>query len=206
MFGAILPRLFLETALAFTQQNTMSSLKNHLLIAMPSMQDPRFSRTVTYICEHNAKGAMGIVVNRPTDLHLSDIFDQMNIEVRMPDVSETTVFGGGPVEEQRGFVLHQPDQKWEATLDMHTSLSITTSRDILEAMAHGEGPHKSLIALGYAGWQAGQLEKEMRDNSWLISPSNNGILFDTPPEQRWNAAAGLLGVDLNLISSQSGHA
>lgn len=184
----------------------MSGLKNQLLIAMPGMQDARFSHTVTYICEHSAKGAMGIVINRPTDLHLADIFDQMDIEIHTPHMGKTAIFGGGPIEEQRGFVLHQPGAKWEATLNVDASLSITTSRDILEAMAQGEGPEKSLVALGYAAWQAGQLEQEIRENAWLTCPCDVDILFNTPPGQRWSAAAGLLGIDLNLISTQSGRA
>ncbi len=185
---------------------TMLSLKNHFLIAMPHMKDPRFSHTVTYLCEHHEKGAMGIVINRPTELQLTDIFDQMDIEVQPSQLSQMAVFGGGPVEEQRGFVLHQPDEKWDSTLAVDPSLSITTSRDILEAIASGEGPTKSLIALGYAGWQAGQLEQEMLENTWLSAPFDHSILFDTPPAQRWNAAAGLLGINLNLISTQTGHA
>jgi putative transcriptional regulator len=182
-----------------------TSLKNHLLIAMPNLRDPNFERTVTYICEHSEDGAMGIVVNRPTDIRLAEVFDQMDIE-DSGTAGEAKVFVGGPVEEQRGFVLHTGQGSWESTLPVDQDVSVTTSRDILEAMARGEGPKSTLLALGYAGWGAGQLEREMLDNAWLTGPADKAILFELPPEQRWEAAARLLGVDLALISGESGHA
>ena len=182
------------------------NLTNHLLIAMPNLQDPNFEHTVTYICEHNENGAMGIVVNRPIDINLGEVFEQMEIPVSAPELAQAKVFLGGPVEEQRGFVLHTHPADWDSSLKVSEQLSVTTSRDILEAMARGEGPSHALIALGYAGWGSGQLEQEILDNAWLSVPAEQAILFDLPPEKRWEAAARLLGVDLNILSNESGHA
>lgn len=183
-----------------------ASLKNQLLIAMPSLEDPNFSRTVTYICEHGEHGAMGIVLNRPTDLRLTDVLRHMEIEGGLGAAGEQIVYLGGPVEEERGFVLHTHTDPWDSTLAIDDSISITTSRDILEAMARGEGPASTLVALGYAGWGAGQLERELQDNAWLSGPAENAILFELPAEERWEAAARLLGVDVHLLSSEAGHA
>jgi putative transcriptional regulator len=182
------------------------SLKSQLLIAMPALEDPNFARTVTYICEHGDHGAMGIVLNRPTDLRLADVLKHMEIEGGLGAAGEQVVYLGGPVEEERGFVLHTHTDPWDSTLPVTNEISITTSRDILEAMAHGDGPGRTLVALGYAGWGAGQLEKELQDNAWLSGPADQSILFELPPEQRWEAAAKLLGVDLNLLSNDAGHA
>ena len=182
------------------------TLKSQLLIAMPSLEDPNFSRTVTYICEHNDQGAMGIVLNRPTDLSLSDVLKHMDIEGGLGDAGEQIVYLGGPVEEERGFVLHSHSPPWDSTLAVNDDISVTTSRDILEAMARGDGPAHTLVALGYAGWGAGQLERELQENAWLSGPSDESILFELPPDQRWEAAARLLGVDVNLLSSEAGHA
>lgn len=183
-----------------------SNLTNHLLIAMPNLADPNFSHTVTYICEHSEKGAMGLVINRPIDIHVAEILEQMEIPVSEPGAGEAPVYLGGPVEEQRGFVLHSSDSEWDSTLRINDQVSVTTSRDILEAMARGEGPEQALVALGYAGWGPGQLEQEILDNSWLSAPADQSILFTLPPARRWQAAAELLGVDLNRLSSESGHA
>jgi putative transcriptional regulator len=183
-----------------------ASLKNQLLIAMPSLQDPNFSRTVTYICEHSDEGAMGIVLNRPTELSLSDVLKHMQIDGDLGDAAEQSVFLGGPVEGERGFVLHSHTPPWDSTLAINQDISVTTSRDILEAMAQGTGPAQTLVALGYAGWGAGQLERELQDNAWLSGPANRSILFELPPDQRWEAAARLLGVDVNLLSNEAGHA
>ena len=182
------------------------SLKNQLLIAMPSLEDPNFSRTVTYICEHSEQGAMGIVLNRPTDLSLADVLKHMDIEGGLGDAGEQMVYLGGPVEEERGFVLHSHTSPWNSTLAVNENISVTTSRDILEAMARGDGPDHTLVALGYAGWGAGQLERELQENAWLSGPADQSILFVLPPDQRWEAAAQLLGVDVNLLSSEAGHA
>ena len=184
----------------------IASLKNQLLIAMPALQDPNFARTVTYICEHGEHGAMGIVLNRPTNLRLGDILQHMEIEDGLYEAVDQMVFLGGPVEEERGFVLHTRGEPWDSTLAVDEDISITTSRDILQAMARGGGPRQTLVALGYAGWGAGQLERELQENAWLSGPADQSILFELPPEQRWEAAARLLGVDVNLLSSEAGHA
>ena len=161
---------------------------------------------MTYICEHGEHGAMGIVLNRPTDLRLTDVLKHMEIDGGLGAAGEQIVFLGGPVEEERGFVLHTASSRWDSTLAITGEISITTSRDILEAMARGDGPERTLVALGYAGWGAGQLEREMQENAWLSGPADRSILFDLPADERWEAAARLLGVDVNLLSSQPGHA
>ncbi len=186
--------------------STPSTLTNQFLIAMPGLEDPNFSRTVTYICEHGEHGAMGIVVNRPSELKLSDVLEHMKIPESRPGSGDQIVYIGGPVEEERGFVLHSRTTSWDSTMTVTDELSITTSRDVLEAIAGGEGPKRSLIALGYAGWGAGQLETELQANAWLSGPADTRILFDLPSEKRWEAAARLLGVDLNLLSTDAGHA
>lgn len=184
-----------------------SSLKNQFLIAMPGLEDPNFSRTVTYICDHDEHGAMGIVVNRPSELHLSDVLAHMNIDNHNPWANEQTVYLGGPVQEERGFVLHSPrNGGWKSSIPVTDEIGITTSRDILEAMAEGRGPTRSLVALGYAGWGAGQLEEEIQQNAWLSGPAESDILFNMPPAKRWAAAARLLGVDMALMSTDAGHA
>jgi len=183
-----------------------TSLTNHFLIAMPGLRDPNFSRTVTYICEHTDRGAMGIVINRPLDIRLGEVLSQLDIEADDPRVLGTTVYLGGPVQPDRGFVLHSAEERFESTLSVTLDISITTSRDILEAIASGRGPEQSLIALGYAGWAGGQLEEEMSANSWLSGPADEHILFRLPDDARWLAAAQLLGVDLNLLSGEAGHA
>ncbi|MBU1192098.1 MAG: YqgE/AlgH family protein [Gammaproteobacteria bacterium] len=180
-------------------------LINHFLIAMPGLADPNFFHTVTYICEHDADGAMGIVINRPLDLSLGDILSHMDINAT-PDTAPLPVFQGGPVQTERGFVVHAPLGDWEATLKVSEEIGVTASQDVLASIAAGKGPPRSLIALGYAGWGAGQLEQEMADNVWLSGPATAEVLFDTPVEKRWEAAAGLLGVDLTLLSSDAGHA
>lgn len=183
-----------------------SYLTNHFLIAMPSLQDPNFARTVTYICEHNDDGAMGIVINRPLDLHLGDVLSHMDIKAKGQQIAKLPVVLGGPVQRERGFVLHQPSTDWDATLHVTDEIGVTTSRDILTAIAHGEGPQQILVALGYAGWAPGQLEQEMVDNAWLSGPADLEILFDLPYQARWEAAAALLGIDLLTLSDEVGHA
>lgn len=183
-----------------------NNLTDHFLIAMPGIGDPRFQHTVTYLCEHNENGAMGLVVNRPLEMRLGDVLQHMDIFVELEDINNARVYQGGPVQPERGFVLHRPANEWESTLHVTDDISVTTSRDVLDAMAHGQGPHSSLIALGYAGWQAGQLEQELLDNAWLSGPADRTILFDTEPEQRWQAAAQLLGVDVDRLSLDAGHA
>ena len=186
--------------------STSANLTNQFLIAMPGLQDPNFFHTVTYICEHSEEGAMGIVVNRPMDLRISDILEQMDIAAGGGMRIDQQVYIGGPVAMDRGFVLHGGDRKWGSTLEITPQISITTSRDILEAIALGKGPVDALVALGYAGWGSGQLEDEIGANAWLSSPANPDIIFHVPAEDRWRAAARLVGVDLDQISSEVGHA
>ncbi len=183
-----------------------TSLRNHFLIAMPALADPNFSHTVTYICEHNEEGAMGIVINRPLDIPLGEVLEQMEIEPSNRLDTSVMVNDGGPVQPGHGFVIHSPVGAWESSLQISDDVALTTSRDILAAIGHNEGPGHYLIALGYAGWDAGQLEEEMAQNAWLSGPADQSILFELPLEQRWEAAAKLLGVDLNLLSSDVGHA
>ncbi|MHB8623300.1 MAG: YqgE/AlgH family protein [Sulfuricaulis sp.] len=183
-----------------------ASLANHFLIAMPSLADANFARSVTLICEHSHQGTMGIVINRVTDLHLSDIFEQLNIQPDQATNSGSAVYLGGPVQNNRGFVLHEPLGNWESTLTVTDKFGVSTSRDILEAIARNRGPEKFLVALGYAGWGSGQLEREISENSWLSGPASRDIIFDLPVEQRWKAAAQLVGVDLATFSGEAGHA
>jgi putative transcriptional regulator len=183
-----------------------NSLSNHFLIAMPALDDPNFHHTTTYICEHDEDGALGVVINRPLNMRLIDILKHMDIEPGSDEISSRPVYMGGPVQSDRGFVLHQPCGDWEATLKVTDKIGITSSRDILQAIAAGEGPEKAIITLGYAGWGAGQLEQELAANTWLSGPASSKIVFDIPSEERWMAAAALLGVDLNLLSSDMGHA
>lgn len=180
-------------------------LTNHFLIAMPNLADPHFFHTVTYICMHDNEGAMGIVINRPMGVNLGILLDHMKIEVKDQSSIELPVFEGGPVDRERGFVIHQAFGEWDAMLSVDNILAVTTSKDILSAIATGQGPQQALIALGYAGWEAGQLEHELANNAWLSTPADKQIIFNTPPEKRWHAAAANLGVDLTLISSQAGH-
>jgi putative transcriptional regulator len=181
------------------------SLTNHFLIAMPALADPNFSHTVTYICEHNDKGAMGIVINRPLELTLGEVLEHMQITPGQKVEVKRPVLAGGPVQGEHGFVLHTPVGKWSSSLPITDDIAVTTSRDILMAMADGKGPERFLVALGYAGWGAGQLEQEMANNAWLSGPADPHVLFDLPLDQRWTAAAALLGIDLNLLSTEVGH-
>jgi len=183
-----------------------TSLTNHFLIAMPGLQDPNFSRTVTYVCEHTEQGAMGIVINRPMDIRLGEMLDQLDIKSEDHQVLDALVYLGGPVQPERGFVLHTSGNGFDSTLTITPEISVTTSRDVLEAIASGRGPARRLIALGYAGWGSGQLEQEMSANAWLSGPADEEIIFKLPPNARWQAAADLLGVDMNLLSGEAGHA
>lgn len=183
-----------------------SYLKHHFLIAMPHMADPNFAQTVTYLVEHNDQGAMGLVINRPNGLNLADILEQLRPEQAPSERCQNLpVFAGGPVQTDRGFVLHPSGQSFQATLELG-ELALSTSQDVLFAIADGSGPDKHLITLGYAGWEAGQLEAEMADNAWLTCPADNATLFDTPAEQRLAAAAARLGINLSLLTAQAGHA
>jgi len=181
-------------------------LTNQLLIAMPGRADPNFSTTVTLICEHNEDGALGIVINRPLDLKLGGLFDQLEVSGADPVTADSPVLAGGPVGPERGFVVHNPALNYENSLAVSDSIQLTLSRDVIDDMATGEGPTKSIVALGYAGWEAGQLEQEMLDNSWLNVPASPEIVFDTPFAERWAMAAKTLGIDISQISPDAGHA
>lgn len=181
------------------------TLTNQFLIAMPALTDPNFFHSVTYICEHNGEGALGIVINHPMEIRLGDVLEHMGIHAKTEQIASLPVFAGGPLHRERGFVIHYPGGKWDNVLNVG-EIGIASSRDILEAIARGEGPAQALIALGYAGWGPGQLEQEMADNAWLSGPADVRILFDLPSEERWAAAAALFGVDLNRLSNDVGHA
>ena len=181
-------------------------LTNQFLIAMPGLADPNFHRTVTLLCAHSEDGAMGIVINRPLDIRLTAVLDQMNIEPTSNDAVRVPVLQGGPVQRERGFVIHRPPGDWEAVLRVGDEIGIATSKDILTAVAQGCGPERAVVALGYAGWGAGQLEHEVRQNTWLSGPADSRIIFDTPYEERWTSATRLLGIDPGHLSGDAGHA
>jgi len=181
-------------------------LCNQLLIAMPAMTDPNFSQTVTLVCEHSDRGALGLVLNRPLPMKLNEVFEQLALDSKNTRLGDSAVLRGGPVQTDRGFVIHRFGGTWDSTLKVSDRIQVTTSRDVLAAMARGEGPPDAFIALGYAGWEAGQLEQEMLANAWLSVPADEGVIFDTPYEERWHAAGRLLGIDLTQISSVAGHA
>jgi putative transcriptional regulator len=181
-------------------------LTDHFLIAMPTMADPNFARGVTYVCQHTSDGAMGLMINRLSDYRLGDVLAQMKLSTGIEAVAQLPVYVGGPVQPERGFVLHEPGGDWDSSFRINERLAVTTSRDILVAMAEGGGPTRSLIALGYSGWSPGQLEQEMCDNAWLTTQADMDLIFSTPLEQRWNAAAALVGVNLAALSDYAGHA
>lgn len=182
------------------------SFANQLLIALPALADPNFSRSVTLICQHDADGAMGLVVNRSSEYTLGDVLQQMQIEGGGDALRARSVLAGGPVHPERGFVLHDGAREWDSTLAIADGLYVTTSRDILEAMARGDGPDNATVALGCAGWGAGQLEFELGENSWLTAPADTALLFGTPLEQRWQRAAAAIGVDMARMADYAGHA
>jgi len=182
------------------------SFTNHLLVAMPSLADPNFAHTVTLICEHSDKGALGIVLNKPLPMKLSDVLTQMKLAPTSEQIAAQPVLRGGPVHTDRGFVLHRPGGVWDHTHKVSDSIQVTTSRDILAAMARGEGPTDAFIALGYAGWESGQLEKEMADNAWFSMPVDARVVFDLPFEDRWMGAWRFLGIDVERLSPVAGHA
>lgn len=183
-----------------------TSLSNQFLIAMPTLHDPNFFHSVTYICEHTEDGAMGIVINHPMNLHLGDVLEQMKIPIDNPAAATQILFLGGPVQPERGFVIHYPIGNWDSSLRINDDIAITTSRDVLAAIAQGRGPEKMLVALGYAGWGPGQLEKEIAENAWLYCPVDQAILFEQPTEKRWKAAASSIGINLDLLPKDVGHA
>lgn len=182
------------------------NLTGHFLIAMPAMTDPYFAKSVTYVCEHNPEGAMGIVINRPIDMKLEDLFSQINLTVDNHTLAASSVHFGGPVQVDRGFVLHQPIGQWQSTIAINGNTALTTSKDILEASARGEGPEKILVSLGYAGWSAGQLEEELGQNAWLTVAAADTVIFDLPNDEKFTAAMSLLGLDMAKLSDIAGHA
>jgi putative transcriptional regulator len=181
-------------------------LTNQLLIAMPAMGDPNFSQTVALICDHSSDGAMALILNKPLPMRMSEIFEQLEIEIASGPLQQRQVLRGGPMQTDRGFVVHRAGGQWDSTIKVSEALHVTTSRDILAAMARGEGPDDAVVALGYAGWESGQLEDEIRANAWLSAPVDLALIFDLPFESRWEASARLLGVELTRISSISGNA
>jgi len=186
------------------------NLANHFLIAMPSMQDPMFGGSVIYLCEHNENGALGVIINKPTEMNIETLLERIDINVlTTPDLCQDTkklVMFGGPVQEDRGFVLHAPVADFTSTLKICDDIAFTTSRDVLEAVAEGRGPKNILVSVGYAGWGAGQLEEEIIKNGWLTVPADPAIMFDLPIEQRLVAAMKLLGFDPTMLSGEAGHA
>lgn len=185
---------------------TPTPLANQLLIALPALADSNFARSVALICQHDADGAMGIVVNRPSEYTLGEVLGQMGLEGGDETMRAQPVLAGGPVHPERGFVLHDGGMHWDSTLAITDQLFLTTSRDILEAMARGEGPHNAIVALGCAGWGSGQLEHELTENDWLTAPADAELLFELPLDARWQAAAGRIGVDFAHLADYAGHA
>ncbi|MCW8942229.1 MAG: YqgE/AlgH family protein [Gammaproteobacteria bacterium] len=182
------------------------NLTGHFLIAMPSLNDGFFNHAVTYICEHDESGSFGVIINQQTDIKLKQVIEEMHIESRQGYDENQPVYIGGPVDQGRGFILHHPAGSWSSSLVVNNDVALTTSKDILQAIANNEGPEDCIVALGYAGWSAGQLEQEMANNTWLSCPADEQIIFNTPIEERWKAAAKLIGIDLSLMSNDAGHA
>jgi putative transcriptional regulator len=185
------------------------NLEGHFLISMPAMQDPNFAGCVVYVCEHNEKGALGLVINRPTELTVNKLFEKIDLKLEIELIGRAPVYYGGPVQTDRGFVLHTPaekDKKFSSSLQVEESLALTTSKDVLEAMSRGEGPLQTLITLGYSGWDKGQLEHEIAQNAWLTVKADANIIFNVAAEERFARAMQLLGVDPTRIMPGSGHA
>jgi putative transcriptional regulator len=186
------------------------NLTNHFLIAMPGMEGDTFAGTVIYLCEHTEKGALGLVINKPIDIKLKNLFEKVELTLDRDDLAEAPVYFGGPVQTERGFVLHEPlgddAAHYNSSLQIPGGLEMTTSKDVLEALSNGAGPKKVLVTLGYSGWGAGQLEEEMKRNSWINVSAAPEIIFDTPVEQRYDRALSLLGIDARMLSQEAGHA
>jgi putative transcriptional regulator len=193
-----------------------TQLSHHFLIAMPGLEDPVFAKSVVYLCEHSERGAMGLIINKPGDLSLKHLFEKVELPLTRQDLLQSNVLHGGPVQTERGFVLHEPmleadsDEKansiYASTLSVPGGLAMTTSKDVLEAMANGSGPQRVLVTLGYASWGEGQLESEIGENSWLTVAADPVVIFDTPIEQRYDKALSLLGLQSWMLSTQVGHA
>jgi putative transcriptional regulator len=185
-------------------------LTNQFLVAMPGMADDTFAGAVVYLCEHSDRGALGLVINKPIDIRLKNLFEKVELPLERSDLAEQPVYFGGPVQTERGFVLHErlggEASPYQSTLEIPGGLEMTTSKDVLEAMASGGGPRRVLVTLGYSGWGAGQLEDEIGRNGWLTVPADPQIIFDTPIEQRYDRAVRLLGIDPQMLSQDAGHA
>ena len=193
----------------------LTNLTNHFLIAMPGLTDDIFSRSVVYLCEHSSRGALGLVINKPGDMVLKRLFEKVELPLRRTDLSDAPVFQGGPVQTERGFVLHEPifaaqdkpaESVYASTMSIPGGLEMTTSKDVLEALSTGAGPRKVLVSLGYSSWGEGQLEAELSENSWLTVAADVGVIFDTPVAQRYDKALMLLGLESWMLSSEAGHA
>ncbi|KND60700.1 UPF0301 protein YqgE [Candidatus Burkholderia verschuerenii] len=184
------------------------NLTNQFLIAMPSMADPTFSGTVVYLCDHTEKGALGLVINRPTDIDLQSLFNRIDLKLEIEPLVHLPVYFGGPVQTERGFVLHEEneDEPYSSSMSVPGGLAMTTSKDVLEAVASGKGPDRFLLTLGHAGWGTGQLEEEISKNGWLTVEADPRIIFDVPAEDRLEAALSLLGVSRSMLSGEAGHA
>lgn len=191
------------------------NLTNHFLIAMPGLHDDLFGRSVVYLCEHSQRGALGLVINKPSDITLKDLFGKVDLPLTRKDLAETQVFYGGPVQTDRGFVLHEAtfaevdkpaDPVYASTLVVPGGLELTTSKDVLEAISIGSGPRKVLVSLGYSAWAEGQLESELGENSWLTVAADSRLIFDTPVAQRYAQALHLLGLEAWMLSPDAGHA
>lgn len=191
------------------------NLTHHFLIAMPGLEDEAFARSVVYLCEHSERGALGLIINKPTDLNIKGLLDKIELSLRRDDLTDTPVFLGGPVQTDRGFVLHDPvrglsacqsESAYASTLHIPGGLDMTTSKDVLEALANGAGPRRVLVTLGYAAWGEGQLESELAENSWLTVDADAAVIFDTPVAERYDRALALLGLQAWCLSPEAGHA
>jgi len=182
------------------------NLTDHFLIAMPAMDDPYFSKSLIYIAEHNDQGALGIIVNRPINMTLASLFEKIEVPFESPELANLPVFFGGPVQTDRGFVLHRPIGAWQSTLVVNQEVGLTSSRDVLQAVARDGQPHEIMVSLGYSGWGGGQLEHELAQNAWLTVPAEPFILFDLPYEERLPSAMEMLGIDFINLSEKAGHA
>ena len=205
-----------------------TQLSHHFLIAMPGLEDPTFAKSVVYLCEHSERGAMGLIINKPGELSLKHLFEKVELPLHREDLLQSNVLHGGPVQTERGFVLHEPmlekdsldsedaagaseatsknNSIYASTLSVPGGLAMTTSKDVLEAMANGSGPQRVVVTLGYASWGEGQLESEIGENSWLTVEADPAIIFDTPIEQRYDKALSLLGLQAWMLSNEAGHA
>ena len=191
------------------------NLTHHFLIAMPGLEDETFAKSVVYLCEHSERGALGLVINKPSDINLQSLLQKVDLDLRRQDLTDTPVFQGGPVQTERGFVLHEAmqadsekpeDSGYSSTLSIPGGLEMTTSKDVLEALSTGAGPRRVLVTLGYASWGEGQLESELAENTWLTVGADPSVIFDTPIGQRWDRALGLLGLEAWMLSPDAGHA